>query len=68
MDEDFAINRICPKFLSLLLTEKTCIGVAEKGSLKIIFVSVYSKVVNNKKSAINILRTYRAYAESTLSS
>ena len=33
-DEDFAIIRIHPKFLSLLLTDKICIGVTEKGSLK----------------------------------
>ena len=32
--EDFAINYIRPKFLSLLLTVKIRIGVAEKGSLK----------------------------------
>ena len=40
-DGDFAINWICPKFLSLLLTVKIRIGVAEKGSLK-----KYSKAVD----------------------
>ena len=34
IDEDFAINWICNKFLSLLLTVKIDIGVAEKVSLK----------------------------------
>ena len=34
IDEDFAINLIRPKYLSLLLTVKVRIGVAEKGSLK----------------------------------
>ena len=34
IDEDFAINLIRPKFLSLLLTGKIRIGVTEWGSLK----------------------------------
>ena len=34
IDEDFAINCIRPKFLSLLLTGKICIGVTERGSFK----------------------------------
>ena len=33
-DEDFAINEIRPKFLSLLLTGITRIGVTERGSFK----------------------------------
>ena len=32
--EDFAINWIRPKFLSLLLTDKIRIGVTERGNLK----------------------------------
>ena len=33
IDEDFAINWIRPKFLSLLLTDKIRTGVKERGSL-----------------------------------
>ena len=36
IDEDFAINWICP-FLSLLMTGIICIGVTERGSFKTIF-------------------------------
>ena len=39
IDEDFAINGIRPKFLSLLLTGITRIGVTERGSFKKIFGS-----------------------------
>ena len=35
IDEDFAINLIRPKFLSLLMTGIICIGVTERGSFKI---------------------------------
>ena len=34
IDEDFAINRIRPKFLSLLMTGIIRIGVTERGSFK----------------------------------
>ena len=34
IDEDFAINGFRPKFLSLLLTGITQIGVTERGSFK----------------------------------
>ena len=34
VDEDLALNRIRPKFLSLLLTGKVSIGVTERGSFK----------------------------------
>ena len=34
IDEDFAINLIRPKFLSLLMTGIIRIGVAERGSFK----------------------------------
>ena len=34
IDEDFAINGIHPKFLSLLLTGITRIGVTERGSFR----------------------------------
>ena len=39
IDEDFAINGISPRFLSLLLTGITRIGVTERGSFKKIFGS-----------------------------
>ena len=41
IDEDFAINLIRPKFLSLLMTSIICIGVTERGS----FIK-YSEVVH----------------------
>ena len=34
IDEDFANNGICPKFLSLLMTGIIRIGVSERGSFK----------------------------------
>ena len=39
IDEDFGINGIRPRFLSLLLTGITRIGVTERGSFKKIFGS-----------------------------
>ena len=39
IDEDFAINGIRPKFLSLLMTGIIRIGVAERGSFNTIFGS-----------------------------
>ena len=68
IDEDFPINLIRPKFRSLLLTGKIRIGVTERGSFK-----KYSEVVHiplfkgcaKHKTAVNILRIYLAYAEST---
>ena len=39
IDEDFAINGIRPKFLRLLLTGITRIGVTERGNFKKIFGS-----------------------------
>ena len=39
IDEDFAINGIRPKFLSLLMTGIIRKGVTERGSLKKIFRS-----------------------------
>ena len=34
IDEDFAIIEFVAKFLSLLLTDKICIGMTKRGSLK----------------------------------
>ena len=52
MDENFAMNLIRPKFLSLLLTGKICIGMDRKGYSKKNckwWISRYSKVVYNIK-------------------
>ena len=65
--EDFAINLIGPKFLSLLMTGIIRKGVTERVSFKNIrerCLSRSSKAVHNK-TAVNILRSYRVYAEST---
>ena len=52
--EDFEINRIHPKFLSLLLTGKTRIGETERGSLKNrkLCIFRYSKIVSNIKLSL----------------
>ena len=69
IEEDFVINKIRPKFLSLLLTGITRIGVTERGSFKKIFQEAvqipFFKGCAERKTAVNILRIYRAYAEST---
>ena len=61
IDEDFAINEIRPKFLSLLLTGITRIGVTERGSFKKYSgrrcISRSSKAVQNIKLPI----TYSEY-------
>ena len=45
IDEEFAINGIQPKFLSLLLTGKFRRGVTERVHLKKIFISCESTVI-----------------------
>ena len=68
IDEDFAINWICLKFLSLLLTGKIRIGVTERGSFKKYSEAVHIPLFKGcakHKTAVNILRIYFAYAEST---
>ena len=52
IDEDFAINRNRPKFLSLLLTGITRIGVTERGSFKNIRKRCTSKAVHSIKLAL----------------
>ena len=49
IDEDFAINGLRSKFLSLLLTGITRIGVTERGSFKKRCISRSSKVVHSIK-------------------
>ena len=53
IDEDFAINGIRPKFLSLLLTGITRIGVTKRGSFKnyseAVHISFFTKAVHNLK-------------------
>ena len=46
-DENFAMNLIRPKFLSLLLTDEICIGVDRKVYSQKVFVS--SKLLHNIK-------------------
>ena len=45
IDEEFAINRIRPKFLSLLLTGKFRRGVTERVRLKRIFANGVNTVI-----------------------
>ena len=49
IDEDFAINGLRSKFLSLLLTGINRIGVTERGSFKKRCISRSSKVVHSIK-------------------
>ena len=68
IDEDFAINWIRPKFLSLLMTGIIRIGVTERGSFKKYSEAVHIPLFKGcakHKTAVNMLRIYRAYAEST---
>ena len=68
IDEDFAINWIRPKFLSLLMTGIIRIGVTERGSFKKYSEAVHILLLKGcakHETAVNILRIYRAYAEST---
>ena len=69
IDEDFAINSIRPKFLvSLLMTGIIRVGVTERGSFKKYSEAVHIPLVKGcakHETAVNILRIYRAYAEST---
>ena len=44
IDEQFVINGIQPKFLSLLLTGKFCRGVTERVRLKIFTSSEYTDI------------------------
>ena len=57
IDENFAINGNRPKFLSLLLTGITRIGVTERGSLKNIRKRCISKAVHS----IKLLLTYSEF-------
>ena len=61
IDEDFAIYLIRPKFLSLLMTGIIRIGVTERGSFK---TNIRKRCISRSSKAVNILRIYRAYAES----
>ena len=45
IDEDFAINCIRPKFLSLLMTGIICIGETERGSFKKYLEAVHIPVL-----------------------
>ena len=60
IDEDFAINEIRPKFLSLLLTGIARIGVTEKTFREAVHIPFFKGCAEHK-TAVNILRLYRAY-------
>ena len=63
IDEDFAINEIRPKFLSLLLTGITCIGVTERGTFK-----KYSgrRCISRSSKALQIIKLPLTYSEYTV--
>ena len=63
IDEDFAINEIRPKFLSLLLTGVTRIGVAERGSFK-----KYSgrRCISRSSKAVQNIKRPLTYSEYTV--
>ena len=68
IDEDFAINCIRPKFLSILMTVIIRIGVTERSSFKKYSEAVHIPLFKGcakHETAVNILRIYRAYAESS---
>ena len=68
IDEDFAINWICPKFLSLLMTGIIRIvwqkGVVSNNYSEAVYIPLFKGCAKHE-TPINILRIYRAYAEST---
>ena len=61
IDEDFAINEIRPKFLSLLLTGITRIGVTERGSFKKYSGCGAYPVLQRLCKNIKLLLTYSEY-------
>ena len=63
IDEDFAINEVCPKFLSLLLTGITRIGVTERGSFK-----KYSgrRCISRSSKAVQNIKLPLTYSEYTV--
>ena len=56
IDEDFAINWICPEFLSLLMTGIIRIGVTERGSFKkysgVVHIPFFEGYMNNIKLSL----------------
>ena len=63
IDEDFANNEIHPKFLSLLLTGITRIGVTERGSFK-----KYSgkRCISRSSKAVQNIKLPLTYSEYTV--
>ena len=63
IDEDFAINEIRSKFLSLLLTGISHIGVTERGSLK-----KYSRrrCISRSSKAVQNIKLPLTYSEYTV--
>ena len=63
IDEDFAINSIRPKFLSLLLTGKIRIGVTERGSFK---KKIRKRCISRSSKAVHNIKLPLTYLEFTV--
>ena len=63
IDEDFAINGVRPKFLSLLLTGITRIGVTERGSFK---KNIRKRCIPRSSKAVHNLQIPLTYSEFTV--
>ena len=63
IDEDFPINGIRPKFLSLLLTGITRIGVPEKGSFK---KNIRKQCISSSSKAVHNIKLPLTYSEFTV--
>ena len=61
-DEDFAINWIRPKFLSLLLTGIIRIGVTERGSFK----NIRERCISRSSKAVHNIKLTLTYSEFTM--
>ena len=63
IDEDFAINGIRPKFLSLLLTGITHIGITERGSFK---KNIRKRCISCSSKAVHNIKLLLTYSEFTM--
>ena len=63
IDEDFAINGIRPKFLSLLMTGITRIGVTERGSFK---KNIRKRCISPSSKTVHSTKLPLAYSEFTM--
>ena len=62
IDEDFAKNRIRPKFLSLLLTGITRIGVTERGSFK---KNIRKRCISRSSKSVHNIKLPLTYSQFT---